>query len=313
MREKARADQTQEIEVVLSASPFSNTHFNEPIKKQIHEKIKQKINPKKNAFYSRAIMAAVAFLMIAYFITFIKPDIYQSFKGEGDWQIRQTYKKAGETLFEVFPDPSLEAGKPTGYMISFTAPFEQFSGKSLEIDAIHRDSGLKIIAEPAHIITEPSSGYPGLGRYVTSFGLPISGVWRYEVKLNGVFYGDAVLNVNEPSWAISPLFKTGVYQVRGIEKNIAFIDTGFIAGKGNKYMWHFWGDKKKLDGPFTIKAVKKGNNEMINVFSASSLGGALNGADRIAVSSMSLPTSGIWRLLAYVNDQMLGSIVVDVK
>jgi hypothetical protein len=313
MTDNLKEAMNEEMDVVLGASPFLSSQFNEHIKQRIHEKIKHKMRMKRKNVYKGAISVAIACLVISLFMALINPGFYHNTKESEDWQVRQIYKKNGEILFTVNPDPLLEAGKRTGYMISFNAPFEEFSGKSLEIDAIHKDSGIQIIVDPGHIIKEPSPGYPSLGRYVTFFGLPLSGVWRYQVKLNGVIYGDAVLHVNEPSWTISPLFKTGVYQVRGIEKNIGIIDNGFFAGKRNKFMWHFWGDEKKLDGPFQVTAVKKGSNQIIHVFSASFLAGALNGADRITVSSMSLPTPGLWRLMAYVNDQMLGSIVVDVK
>ncbi len=228
------------------------------------------------------------------------------------WAVRHEYVKDGVRLFTINPDPQLSAGKIYGYMINFTAPFEQFEGKILTIRAIHKETGMVETATP-HILIEQNNGYSSLDRFTTSFGLPLSGLWRYEVEVYGILYGDAVLSVAEPSWEVSPLFTSGTYQLRGIPNKVGFIDPGFIAGKDNKYLWHFWGSEYELNGNFKVKALKKGTHQLIDVFSADYLGGKNNGADNSIPSSMSLPTSGRWQLLAYMNDQLFGSIVIDVK
>lgn len=43
---------------------------------------------------------------------------------KSDWEVRNEYVENNEVLFSVFPDPQLSAGKPYGYMFSFTEPFE---------------------------------------------------------------------------------------------------------------------------------------------------------------------------------------------
>ena len=172
---------------------------------------------------------------------------------------------------------------------------------------------MHVIAMPPQPIAKTSSGYPGLERFTTSFGLPLSGMWRLEIVLNDVVYGDAVIPVAEPSWNVSPMFRSGAYEMRGIEKKAGFIDAGFIAGKSNKYMWHFWGTDAQLQGEFKVVAVKQGTSRLVDVFNTNSLGSKINGADRSAVSMMSLPEPGKWRLMAYLNDQLFTSIVVDVN
>ncbi|WP_232698219.1 hypothetical protein [Brevibacillus daliensis] len=111
------------------------------------------------------------------------------------WQIRHDYTKNGDVLFRVYPDPELSSGKPYGYMISFMEPFETYKDKELTINAYHKESGKKITALPPTKITEQSSGYPSLNRFTTRFELPLSGLWRFEVALNGENYGDVVLDV----------------------------------------------------------------------------------------------------------------------
>jgi hypothetical protein len=42
-------------------------------------------------------------------------------------------------------------------------------------------------------------------------------------------------------------------------------------------------------------------------------GGPNNGADAHIPSNLSLPTSGLWKLDAYLGGKLKGSIIVDVK
>lgn len=304
---------------LMKFSPFDKPHFNENLKSQIIKKVNQN-SRKKQVYWTRPAFIII-FLFVAVMSTIMLPiylertepsKVIHTDDRKEKWAVRYEYVRDGVRLFTINPDPQISAGKTYGYMINFTAPFEQFEGKILTIRAIHKETGMVVTATP-HIIIERSSGYSSLDRFTTSFGLPLSGLWRYEVELSGILYGDAVLSVAEPSWEVSPLFTSGTYQLRGIPNKVGFIDAGFIAGKNNKYLWHFWGSEYELNGNFKVKALKKGTHQLIDVFSADYLGGKNNGADHSIPSSMSLPTSGLWQLLVYMNDQLFGSIVIDVK
>lgn len=230
-----------------------------------------------------------------------------------DTKVQREYVENGKLVLSISPDPELTAGKPFGYLFHFTAPFEQFRRKQLSIDAVHIQTGQRVTAVAPVEITDPSPGYQGLERYTPRFALPISGHWRFTVRVDDQDYASVEALVSEPSWEVSPMFHSGSYEMHGIEKKVGFIDAGFIAGKPNKYMWHFWGATKDLDGKFVVKAVKQGDDKLIDVFSSPSLGSSINGADRNAVSMMTLPEKGRWRLLPFVNDRLVESIVVDVK
>ncbi|MEH7246835.1 hypothetical protein V7114_08660 [Neobacillus niacini] len=112
-------------------------------------------------------------------------------------EIRDKYAKDGKVLLLVAPDPSLSAGKPYGYLFNFTAPFETFKGKELAIYAYHKETGEKITGFSPETIKEPSTGYSTLERFTVTFAVPKSGLWRYEVVLDGEFYADVVLAVKE--------------------------------------------------------------------------------------------------------------------
>lgn len=112
-----------------------------------------------------------------------------------DWKSHDEYVKDGVTLLSVAPDPFFEAGKPFGYLFHFTASFETFKGKELAIYAYHKETSERITAVPPTIMNEPSAGYATLERFTATFEVPYSGLWRYEVVLDGEFYADVVLFV----------------------------------------------------------------------------------------------------------------------
>ncbi|MFE5323501.1 hypothetical protein ACFQ88_32945 [Paenibacillus sp. NPDC056579] len=310
----------------MESSPFIKSRFT----KEMQQQVLRKANVEKKAGAarhrrSRAPKTAAAVLIVAALgaaglwlsgdgtslLPSWPPDVVSSNKPAGE---RTQYYENGKLLFSVFPDPELKAGRPYGYLFSFQAPFEELRGKSLAIYAEHVHSGYKVTAAAPAAITEPSSGYQGLERFgVANLGLPLSGLWRYTVELDGKRYGDVTLFVPESSWELSPLFKSGSVELRGTAQNIGFIDPGFRAGAPQKAMWHVWGRDDELKGSFSVKAVKQGEERIIDVLSPLTLGGSVNGADRTAPSMVTLPEQGRWRLLPYIGDRMLDSIVVDVK
>lgn len=306
----------------LKSSPFAKSRFT----KELQNKVMNRIRTKKSKRSYLVVVSTVTLGLALLIGIVLLPSVgYDSPSGKSHAPLatepptdkgsngKNQYYENGKLLLSVFPEPELESGKTAGYIFSMTAPFDVFRGKLLSIYAIHISSGQKVTAVAPVEVTEPSPGYPSLDRFTARFGLPFSGQWRYVVELDGQDYANVELAVNEPSWEVSPEFRSGSYLMRGIEKKVGFIDAGFIAGKTNKYMWHFWGTPKDLDGKFEVKAVKQGETRMIDVFASDSLGGAHNGADRNIPSSMSLPEPGLWRLLPFVNGRLIESIVVDVK
>lgn len=137
----------------------------------------------------------------------------------------------------------------------------------------------------------------------------------------------ATTDVQNDNWQVSPMFMSQDRELIGIEKKIGILGPKFIAGKGNKYMWHFWGDKDVLySAKVKVVAINKETGEKVpalientgtvsesKVWEYSGTGGPYNGADAIMTSNMSLPKQGIWRLDIYINDKFFASIVVEVQ
>lgn len=111
------------------------------------------------------------------------------------WSLRSEFKKDGKVLLQVFPDPTLHAGKPFGYIFHFKEPLEVYEGKKLAIYAFPKQMGEKITIFSPETIKRPSSGYPALDRFPVIFEVPRGGLWRYEVFLDDKFYADVVFLV----------------------------------------------------------------------------------------------------------------------
>lgn len=121
------------------------------------------------------------------------------------------------------------------------------------------------------------------------------------------------ISPNASDWTESTAFNSENRSMIGTEGKVGILGMDFKAGKANKYMWHFWGTEDQLSGSFKVTATKENSKEENEIFSAIQLGGPNNGADAHAPSSLMLPDPGLWRLNAYVNDDLFASVFVNVK
>ncbi|WP_100405658.1 hypothetical protein [Bacillus solitudinis] len=137
----------------------------------------------------------VFYIVLVFSLVACSKETVQESKEIREWEERDEYVKDGEVLLTVAPDPGLVAGTSFGYLFHFTAPFEIFEGKELAIYAYHKETGDKITAVSSKKIDEPSSGYSSLERFTATFAVPKSGLWRYEVIVDGEFYADVVLSI----------------------------------------------------------------------------------------------------------------------
>ncbi|MEK4699364.1 hypothetical protein MKX47_07170 [Solibacillus sp. FSL R7-0668] len=127
---------------------------------------------------------------------------------------------------------------------------------------------------------------------------------------------DAVDDKNE-IWEQSPVFESGGYTMIGEEGRLGFIyDESevmkFYPNKTQKYMWHFWGDEQELDGKFTVMATNQDDGEQVPLLTVDHLSGPNNGADRHIPSHLTLPKEGMWKLDAYIEEKLFGTIYVEV-
>ncbi|PLT27508.1 DUF4871 domain-containing protein [Peribacillus deserti] len=107
------------------------------------------------------------------------------------------------------------------------------------------------------------------------------------------------------------------------KRKIGILSNPWEAGVTSKYMWHFIGEQIP-SGKLSVIAVKKDTNEISKalvipdteqqewVLSRTNVGSAVNNHTDVP-SGMKLPTSGMWALNAYINEELYGQIIVDVK
>ena len=125
--------------------------------------------------------------------------------------------------------------------------------------------------------------------------------------------------VIQHNWNESPLFKSGSYTMIGEEGRLGFIYDDsevdrFYPNKTQKYMWHFWGNEAELIGDFMVLGTHENSDEEITIVpkSGNSFLSPNNGADHHLPTNMTLPKSGMWKLDAYIGDEIFGSVYVKV-
>lgn len=79
--------------------------------------------------------------------------------------------------------------------------------------------------------------------------------------------------------------------------------TRLYPNKTQKYMWHFWGSNEDFEG--NLKLVATNEDEKTSIIVAEGeLAGENNGANRHFPSTISLPKSWLWKLDAYIRDEL---------
>ncbi|MFZ0446289.1 MAG: hypothetical protein WAM95_16970 [Bacillus sp. (in: firmicutes)] len=84
------------------------------------------------------------------------------------------------------------------------------------------------------------------------------------------------------------------------------------AKQPNKYMWYLWGADLG-NKPFKVIGTNADTEEDLVVVEDRVLGAKFNGADAHTPSLMEFPTAGLWKLDAYIDEELFGSIVVEIK
>ena len=127
-----------------------------------------------------------------------------------------------------------------------------------------------------------------------------------------------LLSCSQKTWEESDLFESGPYTMIGEENELGFIFDDkevvkFYPDKTNKYMWHFWGTEEELDGNLKVIGTHKEPGNVVTVIENQPIAvGEHNGADAAVPTQMSLPKSGMWKLDAFIDDKLHGSVYIRV-
>ncbi|MGE7918301.1 hypothetical protein ACQKM9_05040 [Viridibacillus sp. NPDC093762] len=120
------------------------------------------------------------------------------------------------------------------------------------------------------------------------------------------------------AWKESSLFESGNYTMIGEKGKLGFIYDDsevvkFYPDKTQKYMWHFWGSKEELERPLKVLATHENGGDPIVLFGSDGTNiSPNNGADMSTPTHMSLPESGMWKMDAFFDDNLFGTVYVKV-
>lgn len=308
----------------LNTSPFKKPYFTQEMMNSVlNRSIKNDRPPRKRQKSTfRVAVAGLGTVAILGVLWIFGPTLFDSHMVQpvkqpvavpANWTPHSEYlTEEGTPKLQVFPGGEYQAGSPAGSWWNLYVPLDTLTGDNIHITAIHKDTGMQFEELPTTTIT-PDMAYDDFTRVSSSFSLPLSGLWRFDVFIEEEKFGDIVIDVPDSSWEPSPVFNSGIYEMTGVENRLGYINYGFIAGQPNKYMWHFWGSDEELKGELRIQAVKQNSLEIIDVFEAKLLPQKLNGADAALPTTMSLPSSGLWRLMVSIDGQLFGSVIVEVQ
>jgi hypothetical protein len=99
--------------------------------------------------------------------------------------------------------------------------------------------------------------------------------------------------------------------VTGSEDDIIEIEP-FRTNQPDKYMWYLWGEDVS-NKPFKVMGTNTDTDQELVMVEERILGTELNGSDAHIPSTLEFPTTGIWKLDAYVDGKLFGNVIVEVK
>jgi hypothetical protein len=131
--------------------------------------------------------------------------------------------------------------------------------------------------------------------------------------------------IPDNDWNLSSIFEhsvvyesgeEGSYTVVGSKDGIGF--TGpfpIIANDKQKYFWFYFGKENIYDKPVEIKAVKQGTEELVDVLvdPSSFYESAEVSPDSVNMpSTLKFPSTGVWKVLVYIDEKLYENIVIEV-
>ncbi|WP_409251672.1 hypothetical protein V1502_16250 [Bacillus sp. SCS-153A] len=328
----------ENLKKAMDETTHKGNHFTEiqerKIKAAIHSGSKTNQNP--NRFMIFTLSAAAITVMLVLISAQLLPghgnNPNSSPASPVEWEVRDRYVEDGVQKFTVFPEPELTAGKPAGYLFSFGEPYKTYEGKMLSIDAYNQTTGDRINVVTPTEVTEPSPGYSSLQRFTARFEIPYGGMWKYVVLLDGEYYGEVVLAVNEeqeisfpediPAFVERQDFETIDWQRKAVNFNGGIIGnenkSGVIGADmpsltPQKWMWHLWGNQSSELTVVAFHRETKKVDSILNTGWTLELGGENNGADAHAPSAVTIPEPGEWAILLYDGEKLFDVLVFHIK
>ena len=102
----------------------------------------------------------------------------------------------------------------------------------------------------------------------------------------------------------------------GNENKSGVIGANMPSLSGQKWMWHLFGIDNRNSLKLTVVGFHKETKTVHQILTnnwTTDLGGANNGADAHAPSSVTIPESGEWAMLLYVDGKLFDSLVYEIN
>ncbi|MDR7072868.1 DUF4871 domain-containing protein [Fictibacillus barbaricus] len=113
---------------------------------------------------------------------------------------------------------------------------------------------------------------------------------------------------------VTKIGTNGNSDIFGNLNKVGYVGPNLHAKKVDKWLWHFFG---KAEGKLTVVAYHQETLMkkplLTSGYTRDFSGGAMNGADATMPSNVSLPSSGKWALLVYIDEQLFDTLVISVK
>ncbi|WP_128895571.1 hypothetical protein [Longirhabdus pacifica] len=117
------------------------------------------------------------------------------------------------------------------------------------------------------------------------------------------------------NWEESDIFLVNDRQMIGEEGRFAILYDvlNLYPDAGNKCMWYLWGDETELQGTVKVTATHEKDDESITLIHShsNSLSPHFTADDHM-VSELTLPKSGMWKLDAFIDDELFESIFLKI-
>jgi hypothetical protein len=135
----------------------------------------------------------------------------------------------------------------------------------------------------------------------------------------GMWAGDRKMaEIRGDHWEISSEFPYFSMMLRGERGRLAITDVPFTPKRTENHMWFFWNNPQDLFGkPFQVNGVhwKSGKSYLLydGAIPVSNRNSTNPARLARAMTALTLPTKGLWKLEAVIDGAIVGSIVVEVK
>ncbi|MEY9976486.1 hypothetical protein [Lysinibacillus sp. RC79] len=126
--------------------------------------------------------------------------------------------------------------------------------------------------------------------------------------------GEVLAKENE--WQESEYFTSEKLSMIGEPQLLGFTHSKegkIVASQTGKYGWHFWGESVKSGDFLRVKGTHQLAGKEVGLVSNAKLLGPNSGADNHAPTNMTFPTSGMWKLDAFIDGKLFGSVNVKVE